>query len=206
MQADSIKHFEVSKVEKVYDGFFKMHQITFRHGLYRGGQSEPLVRELFGRGQAVVVLLYDSKAEQVILIEQIRAGALQHAAEKNDQAWLIEPVAGMIEADESKLSACQRETREEAGVDVTEFEPICHFYPSPGGSDEVLYLYGAEVSIDDLPDYAGEASEMEDIRLIKMPFAEAKAKLLKAEFNVASTIIGLQWLFFQKLPNLQQKV
>lgn len=50
-----------------------------------------------------------------------------------------------------------------------------------------------------LPDYAGEASEMEDIRIIKMPFQDAKAKLLKAEFNVASTIIGLQWLFYQKL-------
>ncbi|NCN43117.1 MAG: nucleoside diphosphate pyrophosphatase [Piscirickettsiaceae bacterium CG_4_9_14_3_um_filter_43_564] len=199
MQTDSIKQFEISTVEKVYDGFFKMHQITFRHSLYQGGWTSPLIRELFGRGQAVVVLLYDPKAQQVILIEQIRAGTLQHAADQNDQAWLIEPVAGMIEAGESKLSACQRETQEEAGVEVNTFEPICHFYPSPGGSDEVLYLYGAEVDVNQLPDYAGEASEMEDIRIIKMPFQDAKAKLLKAEFNVASTIIGLQWLFYQKL-------
>lgn len=195
---DSVKQFEVSKIEKVYDGFFKMHQITFRHGLYQGGLSSALIRELFGRGQAVVVLLYDPLAKMVVLIEQIRAGALQHAAQQNAQAWLIEPVAGMIESGESQLAACQRETQEEAGVEIEVFEPICHFYPSPGGSDEVLYLYGAEVDVSQLPDYAGEASEMEDIRLIKMPFAEAKAKLLNAEFNVASTIIGLQWLFYQK--------
>lgn len=198
-QTQTMKQFEVSQVDKVYDGFFKMHQIIFRHGLFQGGWSPILTRELFGRGQAVVVLLYDRSAEQVVLIEQIRAGALQHAADKNDQAWLIEPVAGMIEPGESKLSACQREAKEEAGVEIAEFEPICHFYPSPGGSDEVLYLYGAEVDVHALPDYAGEASEMEDIRLIKMPFAEAESKLLKAEFNVASTIIGLQWLFYQKL-------
>lgn len=193
------KKIELLNADRAYDGFFKIDQLTFRHTLFEGGWSPVIKRELFGRGEAVVVLLYDLKAELVVLIEQCRAGALQHAALKNDQAWLIEPVAGMVEPGESNLVACKREAFEEAGVTQAEFEYICQFYPSPGGSDEILYLYGAEVDATTLPDYAGEASEVEDIRLIKMPFAQAKSKLMKAEFNVASTIIALQWLLFQKL-------
>jgi len=193
------KKIELLNTDRAYDGFFKIDQLTFRHTLFEGGWSPVIKRELFGRGEAVVVLLYDLKAELVVLIEQCRAGALQHAALKNDQAWLIEPVAGMVEPGESNLVACKREAFEEAGVTQAEFEYICQFYPSPGGSDEILYLYGAEVDATTLPDYAGEVSEVEDIRLIKMPFSQAKSKLMKAEFNVASTIIALQWLLFQKL-------
>lgn len=193
------KKIEFLNTQRVYDGFFKIDQLSFRHTLFEDGWSPVIERELFGRGEAVIVLLYDLKAEIVVLIEQCRAGALQHAALKSDQAWLIEPVAGMVEPGESNLVACKREAFEEAGVTHAEFEYICQFYPSPGGSDEILHLYGAEVDSSTLPNYAGQASEVEDIRLIKMPFSQAKSKLMKAEFNVASTIIALQWLLYQKL-------
>ncbi|MDG4813020.1 NUDIX domain-containing protein [Hydrogenovibrio sp. 3SP14C1] len=193
------KKIELLKTHHAYDGFFKIDKLTYRHTLFKGGWTPAIDRELFKRGEAVIVLLYDLQAEVVVLIEQCRAGALPHASLKNDQAWLIEPVAGMVEPGESNLAACKREAFEEAGVTGAKFEYICQFYPSPGGSDEILHLYGAEVDSTALPDYAGEASEVEDIRLIKMPFSRAKSKLMKAEFNVASTIIALQWLLFQKL-------
>ena len=193
------KKIELHKTHHAYDGFFKIDKLTYRHTLFEGGWTPVIDRELFKRGEAVIVLLYDLQAEVVVLIEQCRAGALPHASLKNDQAWLIEPVAGMVEPGESNLAACKREAFEEAGVTHAEFEYICQFYPSPGGSDEILYLYGAEVDSAVLPDHAGQASEVEDIRLIKMPFSQAKSKLMKTEFNVASTIIALQWLLFQKI-------
>ncbi|WP_044406200.1 NUDIX domain-containing protein [Thiomicrospira microaerophila] len=186
---------------KGYDGFFKINRVTFQHSLYQGGMSPAIVRELFGRGQAVVVLLYDLNAQQAVLVEQCRAGALQHALEANNpnQAWLIEPVAGMIDPGESTWEACKRETLEEAGVLVTEFEYICQFYPSPGGSDEILHLYAAQVDVNQLGEFSGLKEEVEDIRLLKMPFSSLKQDLLTGKFRVASTLIALQWLFFQKL-------
>ncbi|MDX1796386.1 MAG: NUDIX domain-containing protein [Hydrogenovibrio sp.] len=203
----SDKQLELMHRSRQFDGFFKIDKITFRHTLYQGGWTGAIERELFGRGEAVVVLLYDSKAEQVVLIEQCRAGALTHAGigdltpnERRDgeQAWLIEPVAGMIDDGESELDACRREAQEEAGVENAEFEFVCRFYPSPGGSDEVLHLYAADIDASVLPEYAGLDHEGEDIRLIRYSYEAAKRKLLAAEFNVASTIIALQWLFFQK--------
>lgn len=192
------KQIEILDQQREFDGFFKIDVLRFRHTLYRGGWSSEISRELFGRGQAVVVLLYDPVAEKVILVEQCRPGALKHAQQENSQAWLIEPVAGMIDEGETELQACQREAYEEAGVEQAEFEFVCRCYPSPGGSSEILHMYAAEVDSTKLPDHAGLANEDEDIKLITYSFAEAKQKLLNAEFNVATTIIALQWLFFQK--------
>lgn len=182
-----------------YDGFFKITLVDFQHTLFQGGWSPIIRRELFGRGQAVVVVLYDRQREIIVLVEQCRAGAL--GAARPDQAWLMEPVAGMIDEGETAIQACQRETREEAGIEVSEFDYICQFYPSPGASDEILHLYAAEINSDLIPEFSGLAEDAEDIRLLKLTFSDAKHQLLAGRFNVASTIIGLQWLFFQHLAN-----
>lgn len=201
------KKIAIQAVRRGYDGFFKVDEVSFQHSLHQGGESAVIQREVFGRGQASVVLLYDVNNKMVALIEQCRAGALspfmanpqkQVVGEEANQAWLLEPVAGMIEPGESAESAAHREMLEEAGVQTAELEFVCQFYPSPGACTEVLHLFAAEVDVPSLPDYSGLADEVEDIRLVKLSFAEAKQKLLSAEFNVASTIIGLQWLFFQK--------
>jgi ADP-ribose pyrophosphatase len=203
----SDKNLIIHSNTKGYDGFFKINLVNFQHSLYQGGLSPKITRELFGRGQAVVVLLYDLKAEQVVLVEQCRAGALQNALNANhpEQAWLIEPVAGMIDFNESALQACQREAKEEAGIDITidAFEYICQFYPSPGGSDEILHLYAAQVDVNQIGEFSGLADEVEDIRLIKLPFEQAKHDFLTGKFNVASTLIALQWLLFQTWPDSQ---
>lgn len=198
------KHIQLLGVERHYDGFFKIDKLRFRHSLFQGGWTAEMERELFGRGQAVVVLLYDLTARKIVLVEQCRAGAISHALKdpkhpKNYQAWLLEPVAGMIDEGETPLEACERETQEEAGVSLAAFEFICQFYPSPGGSDEILHLYAAEVDERQLPEYAGLEEEGEDIRLVRMSFDEAEQRLRSAEFNVASTLIAVQWLLFQKL-------
>jgi ADP-ribose pyrophosphatase len=189
----------IASIEPAFEGFFRIDRVRFQHQLFQGGWSPELVRELFGRGQAVLVLLYDCEARQVVLVEQCRAGALMHARYQNNQAWLLEPVAGMIDPDESAQQACARETQEEAGIVVQDFEYVCQFYPSPGGSDEILHLYAAEISVSELPAFAGADEEHEDIRLVPLSFDEAENRLRGGRFNVASTIVALQWLFFQRL-------
>ena len=51
--------YRIKSSETVYKGFFKMTRSVVEHRLYNGGWSKPLVRELFQRGDAVGVLLYD---------------------------------------------------------------------------------------------------------------------------------------------------
>lgn len=195
------KTMQIESVKTEFQGFFKVQSLVFKHSLYQGGCSSEIKRELFCRGEAVVILLYDSNSNQVVLVEQCRPGALQHAQRLNqpDQAWLLEPVAGMIDLGETAVEAGIREAREEAGIDVLELEYVCQFYPSPGGCDEILHLYAADICANEVSEFAGLAGDHEDIRVIKLAFTDAKRMLLNAEFNVASTYIALQWLFFQKL-------
>ncbi len=197
----SRKTLQLQSVKTEFQGFFKVQSLLFKHSLFQGGCSPEIQRELFCRGEAVVVLLYDLSLKQIVLVEQCRPGALQHAQNLNQpgQAWLLEPVAGMIDTGETAVDAGIRESREEAGIDVSELEYICQFYPSPGGCDEILHLYAADICANEVSEFAGLASDHEDIRVVKLDFKDAKRMLLNAELNVASTYIALQWLFFQKL-------
>src|SRR3546814_18574745 len=58
-----------------------------------------MAREIFERGHAAAVLLYDPARDAVVLIEQFRPGA--YAAGVNP--WLVEVVAGIIEADRKRV-------------------------------------------------------------------------------------------------------
>jgi len=200
----SLKKLTLEKSHNLYKGFFELNNLHLSHSLYQGGMTEVISREVFGRNQAVVVMLYDLAKQTVVLVEQCRAGAVQNAIDSNDidQAWLIEPVAGMIDFGETPIEAGKREAFEETGINTTELEYICQFYPSPGACDEILHLYASEIDSSLVDSHAGNTDEHEDIKVIVMPFAEAKNKLLNAEFNVASTFMALQWLFFQKIPTI----
>ncbi len=201
MPQDNTRFIKINEANLLYKGFFEFSELKITHSLYQGGESEVLSREVFNRNQAVVVLLYDLKHRNVVLVEQFRAGAVRNAMQsgKVDDAWLLEPVAGMIDEGEDAVQAGIRESKEETGIDVVQLEYISQFYPSPGACDEILHLYAAEIDSTLVDNHAGKSDEHEDIRVVVMSFEEAKRRMLNAEFNVASTFIALQWLFNQKL-------
>lgn len=184
----------IEKEETLYDGFFKMKKVTFKHRLFKGGWSEPFTREMMVRGDAVCVLLYDPKTDQVLLIEQFRPCTTKHAS-----PWLLELVAGMVEVDESDEAVARRESFEEAGIDVLRLEFMLKFVPSPGGLLEYLRMYVGEFDATQMSDDAvfGLASENEDIKRHLFDADEAIA-LLATHIDNASTIMGLQWLALNK--------
>ena len=181
---------EVIERKVVFDGFFRIVRYRLRHSLFVGGMGPELVRELCGRGAAVVVLPYDPEREQVVLVEQFRIGAL----ERGDEPWLLEPVAGMIEAGESAPEVARREALEEAGLELLDLVPIGSFYPSPGGSSEVCEAFIARVDSQGAGGLFGLADHGEDVRAHVVPLATALAWLGGGRMRVASTLITLQWL------------
>ncbi|BCN93362.1 ADP-ribose pyrophosphatase [Thiomicrorhabdus immobilis] len=198
------KYLKIESNQQLFNGFFQVNLLKFSHSLYQGGSSPIVNREVFKRGEAVVVLLYDLVRQQIVLVEQCRAGAVEKALHNQDfnQAWLLEPVAGMIDQGETKEQACVRECLEETGIAISDIEYISEFYPSPGACDEVLYLFASNIDSSLVDTHAGLASEDEDIRVVLLPFSEAKQQLAQGKFNVATTYIALQWLIYQKLPGL----
>lgn len=181
---------EILERAPCYQGFFELHRVRLRHRLFAGGWSQPLTRELFVRGPAVGVLLYDPRHRLVGLVEQFRVGAL---AEPNGP-WVLEVVAGMVEAGEDVQGVARRETLEEAGIAALALEPIGRYLTSPGGSDETHELFCGLTELRGRAGCFGVADEHEDIRLVVIPEAEALAGLAAERYNNAAIIIALQWL------------
>ncbi|WP_105102148.1 NUDIX domain-containing protein [Microbulbifer pacificus] len=176
----------------VYDGFFKMHKLRLRHRLYRGGWGAEMERELFVRGNAVGVLLFDPQHELVALTEQFRIGALEREA----GPWCLEVVAGMVEEGESIEEVAHRELQEEAGLEVRDLHFIRSYLPSPGGSCERMHLFCACADLRGIEGYFGLADEHEDIRLRVFPLQAVLDAVDSGDATIdnAATIISLQWL------------
>lgn len=181
---------ELVRQELAFQGYFKVGRYFFRHGLHKGGRSDTISREVFERGQAGAVLLYDAKRDEVILIRQFRAGAYV----AGHHPWTWEAVAGIIEQGETAADMVRREAVEEAGLTVTELLPIHRFMLTPGACSEACELFIGKVDTGQAGGVFGLAIEGEDILVRAVPFAEARAMLDRNELDNAVAVVAIQWL------------
>lgn len=184
----------VSKVACKYHGFFKMNEYQLSHKLFNGGQSGVIHREIFERGDAVVVMPYDPVQDKLLLIEQFRPGALR----REDSPWLLEFIAGMFNEQENAVDVAIREAKEEADILLNEqdVQPIMEYLSSPGGMSESIHLYWAKINADDVSPgrVCGLDDENEDILLHLVTRKQAMTLLAEGNITNAATIIALQWL------------
>jgi len=174
----------------VYQGFFTLERYRLRHSLFKGGMSDPLVRELLARGGAAAVLLFDPRLDRVVLVEQFRIGALHGP----DGPWLLEVVAGIVEPGETPEQVALRESLEEAGCQPEVLLPIVEYHPSPGASSETVSLYCGIADAAGVGGIHGVAREGEDIQVVALPYARALRAVADGRAANAATIIALQWL------------
>lgn len=184
------KSFEIIDREPIYDGFFKLSRLTLRHTRFAGGWSPPLMRELFHRGSCVAVIPYDPVLDRVVLIEQFRVGAV----EIKDDPWLLEIVAGAVEAGETPEAVAHREAMEEAGCKIRELIHIADFFPTPGGCSERVTLFCGLIDASGAGGVHGRQEEHEDIQVNVVDFETAWAWLNEGLIDNAVSIIALQWL------------
>lgn len=184
--------YEILDKAVCYQGFFRMERYQLRHQKFSGEWSRPVTRELLERGHAAAVLPYDPKTDCVVLIEQFRIGALT----AHEGAWLMEIVAGIIDANETPQQVVVREAIEEAGCTLTKLIPLYDYLVSPGGTSEQIALFCGKTDTTKVSDGAihGLMSEDEDIRVHVMTFSKALALLSVGKIKSASAIIALQWL------------
>lgn len=183
---------DVDVIEKTtpYRGYFRIDRYRLRHGKHAGGWTRDIVREVFERGHAVGVLLYDPALDAVLLIEQFRVGA--YAA--GMPAWQIEVVAGIIDEGETPERVACREAEEEAGCTVTELVPMLKYLVSPGGATETCALYCGRADLSAAGGHHGLHEEDEDIRAFVVPVDQALRLLEDGRIGNAVTVIALQWL------------
>ncbi|HEK1720614.1 TPA: ADP-ribose diphosphatase [Proteus mirabilis] len=173
-----------------YKGFFRMNEYRFKHRLFKGGWSAEVKREVFERGHAGVLLAYDPKRDEVVLIEQIRIPAY----ETSQTPWLLEVIAGMVEEGESPEEVVRREATEEAGITIGRCKPIVSYLSSPGGTSERMYVYVGEVDATTATGIHGLDCENEDIRVHVVSREQAYQWVEEGIIDNAASVIALQWL------------
>jgi len=192
MTSAPCKHPDVELVsnQPVYQGFFSMHKLRLKHRRFAGDWTPVMSRELLYRGQAVGVLAYDPRLDQVVMVEQFRVGALDDP----QGPWLIELIAGLVESGEQPEEVARREAYEEAGLKVDSLEKLFTYYSSPGGTDEQVTLYCGLVDSSNAGGIHGLADENEDIRVVVKSREEAFAEACQGRAANSMSLIGLQWL------------
>ncbi len=180
---------EIFNVETAYGGFFNLDIYDFRYRRFDGTWSRRHQREVFQRGPTAAILLYDPTHDTVILVEQMRTPAI------NDPSgpWLLEAVAGIIDAGETAETVVRREAEEEAGVTVREVIPLFDSLLSPGGCTERISMFIGLVDSEGAGGVHGLDHEDEDIRVVVWPFDRAFAEI-GGRIVAAPAIICLQWL------------
>lgn len=175
---------------QAYSGHFSLRRLRLQHRLFGGGWSETLPREVFDRGDAVGILPWDPQRDELVMLEQFRVGAMRD----DDNPWMLELVAGVVEPGESDAAVALREAQEEAALEVLALEPVACFYPSAGACSEQVRLFIGRVHSDSAGGVHGCADEGEDIRVHVLPRLQVLDWLAAGKISNGHTLIALQWL------------
>jgi ADP-ribose pyrophosphatase len=192
MSSRALPHETVELVDRevAFQGHFRVGRYRFRHGLYQGGQSGIIRREVFERGTAAAVLPYDPRRDEVVLIRQFRAGA--YVAGRHPWVWEI--VAGIIEHDETPEALVRREAIEEASIELREVIPVHDVILSPGACSEGCVVFVGHVDSTSAGGIHGLEAEGENILVRPVSFTEARTMLEHGEIANSVAVIALQWL------------
>jgi ADP-ribose pyrophosphatase len=186
-----MKKVSIQQKRNVLDDFFKVEEAYLQFEKFDGKMSDTVRRFSLERGNSVAVLTFNRHTNKLILISQFR-----YPTYKNGHGWTIETIAGMIDPGESPEETARREAEEETGLNVSTLEHITTFYPSPGGTSELIFLYYSEVSGQPTKrdNAGGIISEGEDIMSLEISLEQALEKIKTGEIMDAKTIIGIYWL------------
>ncbi|WP_341861720.1 NUDIX domain-containing protein [Gymnodinialimonas sp. 57CJ19] len=187
----------------IHDGFFNTEERSLTHRRFDGATQGPISRSVYRVADAVTVLPYDPVRDRILLVEQFRMGPYAHG---DASPWLLEPIAGIIDAGESIEATARREAREEAKLTLGQLHFIGRYYPTPGGIAQVLFSY---LGIADLPDQVaglgGHVNEGEDILSHLVPYDLACRMLAEGDMANAPLILSMQFLMMHR-DRLRAKV
>ena len=176
----------------VYKGFFSVEEHDLSYRKFNNQQSSILTRSALISSDAVIVLPYDPVNDRILLIEQFRAGPY---VKGDENPWVLEPIAGLIDEGETPESAGIREAQEEAHLEIKRLELVARSYPSPGISTEFFHQYIGIVELLDSSDLiAGLSSENEDIRSHIFEYEQFFEMIESGKVNVGPLILLGLWL------------
>src|SRR3982751_5768784 len=154
----------VKSITPVFKGFLTINRYEIEKDLHEGGKQD-ITWMIMERGNAVGILAYDPGTDQVVLVNEMRAGILAAGG----YPYTDTLPAGGINRGETPVQAAEREMREETGLDLKGGR-IIHdkAYVSAGGTSESISIVFGTIDIMKAGGIHGNADEMENIKTTVM--------------------------------------
>ena len=185
--------YKILNKKNLYSGFFNLNKYEFVHKKHDGNWTNTVEREVFSGAEVSGLLPYDPIKNEIILLQQFRAGALS----RYDKDYLYEIVAGIINKNEKAEETAKRECIEETGCKVKKITPILSYFPAPGSSESYYHLYLGEINSFDGKRIMGLEDENEDILVKSFKIDEVRQLLKEKKIMNGLTLIALQWFFLE---------
>lgn len=166
------------KKKYVYKG--KILNLRVDDALLENGA--PCQREIVEHSGGACVLYVEN--DNVLFVKQYRYAYGES---------IYEIPAGKLIAGENPKIAAARELEEETGIKASSLELLYELYPTPGYTNERIYVYRA---------FKGEQGrahldEGEFLDVEWLPIAQVKEMLKKGEIKDAKTVVALQAYFLE---------
>lgn len=190
-----IDKIKIINTDILSDDKYVLKKITYEYYKDDGKRYEKS-SEVYHRGNAAVVLLYNKEQKTIILTKQFRLPSFLNG---NKSGMLIEACAGMLDKD-SPEDCARREVKEETGYKISDVQKVFEAYMSPGSVTELLYFFIAAYDKSmKVSEGGGVEDEEENIEVLEINIDKAMEMISKGEIRDAKTIMLLQYV---KLNNI----
>ena len=162
---------KVTKIKKllISNSFFKFWKYQFLVRSYNKKiKPYKIFREILNVGDVVFALCFSPEEKKFYLIKQFRPFYFVR-----NKTLKYEIVGGLVDKDESLITALKREIKEEIGVKTIKIVKLTTYCPVPGYSDEIVHVYYAEVEKIRIKNLYNK-NENEEIKIFKLNLAELK--------------------------------
>jgi nudix-type nucleoside diphosphatase (YffH/AdpP family) len=178
----------------IFSGWNRLDEITVAVDAADGTTVEHK-REVIDHGHAVAVLPVDAERRTALLVRQWRAPMIG----TDDDPFLLEACAGIIDTGETPEAAMHREAEEELGYRIENLEPVGRVIVSPGCLTETIRLYLATyTAAGKISDGGGLDHEGEEIEVVETALDELFAAARAGEVLDAKTLILVQALMLRE--------
>jgi ADP-ribose pyrophosphatase len=180
----------VRSVKPLHSGFLRVNEYELEVERHEGG-TRVIKWEVMERGNAVAVLGYDPKRDEVVLAHELRPGLLAAA----DYPFTDNLVAGAVESNEDALQAAKREMLEETGLDLREARLIhAGAYVSSGGTSEKIIIVMGLVNASAAGGVHGNPNEHEDILTVVQSAEQFIQRCMTGDITDLKTLLAGYWL------------
>jgi ADP-ribose pyrophosphatase len=179
----------VRAVTPLHAGFLRVNRYEIeveRHA----GDTRIVTWEVMERGNAVAVLGYDPRRDEVVLAQELRPGMLA----AGDYSFSDNLVARGIAAGEDPLNAAVREMQEETGLQLRKPQLIHPgAYVSSGGTSEKVVIVLGLIDASAAGGVHGNPDESEDILTVILPAEEFIRRVRAGDITDLKTMVAGYW-------------